>query len=82
MIDSALDLGVDGVQFPYFDPRLLSTIWLSKVRLPGSELPLTWLLADTQFRLDKDTSMLFAYTADKHREYYDLRAVGFEYLGI
>lgn len=39
MINSALDFGVDGVQFPYFDPKLLSTIWLSKVRLPGVELP-------------------------------------------
>jgi hypothetical protein len=38
MIDSALDLGVDALQFPYFDPRLLSLVWLSKVRLPGVEL--------------------------------------------
>jgi len=38
MIDSAIDLGVDAVHLPYFDPNLLSTVWLSKVKLPGVEL--------------------------------------------
>jgi hypothetical protein len=39
IIDSAVELGVDGVQFPFMDPRLLSTLWLTKIKLPGVHLP-------------------------------------------
>lgn len=39
MVDSAVELGVDGLQFPVFDPKLLCMIWLSKLKTPGIELP-------------------------------------------
>ncbi len=39
IVASASELGVDGIQLPVCDPRLLSLIWLSKVNLPGVELP-------------------------------------------
>lgn len=39
MLESLLDVGVDGVQLPIFNPKLLSLVWLSKLKLPGRELP-------------------------------------------
>jgi uroporphyrinogen-III decarboxylase len=39
MIQSAVELGVDGIQLPFFNPKLLSLVWLSRVELPGVELP-------------------------------------------
>jgi len=43
IVDSAVELGVDGIQLPVTDPRLLSLIWLSKVEIPGIDLPDTSL---------------------------------------
>lgn len=48
----------------------------------GKKTDYSWLLADTQFKLREDTNMLFAYTADRHKENYDSKAVGLEYTGI
>lgn len=39
MTDSAVELGVDGNQQPVHDPNFLSLIWLSKVKIPGIQLP-------------------------------------------
>lgn len=39
MLNSALDLDVDGVQLVLASPASLSTHWLSKVKIPGVDLP-------------------------------------------
>lgn len=39
MLQSAIELGTDAVQMTTFHPMVLSTAWLSKVELPGRELP-------------------------------------------
>ncbi len=39
MVDSAVQLGVDGVHHSVHAPNLLSLVWLSKVKIPGIELP-------------------------------------------
>jgi hypothetical protein len=39
IVASAVELGVDGLQLAVTDPRLLSMIWLSKVEIPGVDLP-------------------------------------------
>jgi hypothetical protein len=39
IVDSAVELGVDGIQSVVTDPRLLSLTWLSKVKIPGIDLP-------------------------------------------
>jgi hypothetical protein len=39
IIESALEIGADGIQFPCIDPRILSAIWLTKVEIPGIDLP-------------------------------------------
>jgi hypothetical protein len=39
ILDSAIDLGADAVQAAFFHPLTLSMGWLSKVDLPGVELP-------------------------------------------
>jgi hypothetical protein len=39
IIASAVELGVDGVQFPTTDPNVLSLQWLSRVKIPGIDLP-------------------------------------------
>ncbi|SMC46832.1 S-layer homology domain-containing protein [Sporomusa malonica] len=53
----------------------------------GKKTDYTWLLADTQFKLNKNTKMLFAYTSnnkgsDTGLDFYDSKAVGLEYTGI
>jgi S-layer homology domain. len=48
----------------------------------GKKTDYSWLLADTQFKLNEHTSMLFAYNSDKHKENYNSKAVGLEYTGI
>ena len=39
MLDSCVEIGVGGVQVPFIDPNLLSTLWLLKIKLPGVDLP-------------------------------------------
>ncbi|WP_094606822.1 hypothetical protein SPSIL_034430 [Sporomusa silvacetica DSM 10669] len=48
----------------------------------GKKTDYSWLLADMQFKLNEHTSMFFAYDSDKHKEYYNSKAVGLEYTGI
>ena len=50
--------------------------------IAGKKTDFSWLLTDSQVKLNKNTNMLVAYTADKHKQYYDSKAVGFEYTGI
>lgn len=53
----------------------------------GKKTDYSWLLADTQFRLNKNTNISLAYVsngedADKGLDFYDSKAVGVEYTGI
>ncbi|HWR08792.1 S-layer homology domain-containing protein [Sporomusa sp.] len=53
----------------------------------GKKTDYSWLLADTQFKLNKNTNMSFAYVSNNEDSnsglnFYDAKAVGFEYTGI
>jgi hypothetical protein len=60
MIDSAVKLGVDGIQQPVHDPKLLSMIWLSKLKTPGIELPDTdlWQIQEAELMKVEDYDVI------------------------
>lgn len=39
IIDSAVELQVDGLQITCIDPNILSTLWFTKIKMPGVDLP-------------------------------------------
>ncbi|MBP1628549.1 MAG: uroD [Holophagaceae bacterium] len=68
MIKSFTSLGeIDGVQQPTFSAHILSMAWLSKVKLPGIELPdnVSWQVAEQELMTvaDYDTVINQGYNA-------------------